>query len=161
MVEHTPRCVFPDWILSLGMQQQTVLMLGGRGPDGIAKVHPCKDVVRAYRGTVFKAAMYGRSLRWGEKADSFMSLDLIASTDWPRIVKAYFNVVDELPHHYHQHLLHGAQILGYKHPDMNMRHAWSWFYEKSCQDAHMNVETEPEMDARLSDWFQQHWTAEE
>lgn len=157
MNKHGPRCVFPEWIMGLTMQQQSVLMLAARGPDGIAKHHPCKDVVRAYRATVFKAALYGRALTWGEKADSFMSLDLIASESWGDVVKEYFRVVDELPHHYHMHLLHGAQILAYKHPDQRQRHAWLWFYQRACDDAHMNEETEQQMDGRLSDWFQEEW----
>lgn len=156
-----PRQVFPEWMTQLGMQQQSVLMLGARGPDGIAKIHPCKDVVRAYRGTVFKAAKYGRLLDWGEKADSFMSLDLLGNfSEWRQVVRNYFNVVDELPHHYHSHLLHGAQILGYKHPMMSFKAAWNFFYMTACDDAHMNAESEQEMDARLSDWDQQFWRDE-
>jgi hypothetical protein len=38
-----------DWMDDLPMQQQSVVVLATRGPDGVAKHHPCKDVVRAYR----------------------------------------------------------------------------------------------------------------
>jgi hypothetical protein len=154
--------VFPDWMAGLTMQQQSVLILAARGPDGIAKLHPCKDVVRAYRGTVLKAARYGRLLKWGEIADSFMSMDLIADRhSWMRIVKAFFGVVDSLPHHYYLHLAHGAEILGYKHPDIDVRGAWNWFYLKCCEDMHLTPETEDEMDARLSDWDQNEWEIDE
>lgn len=150
--------VFPEWMASLTMQQQSVLVLAARGPDGIAKVHPCKDIVRAYRGTVLKAARFGRLLRWGEIADSFMSMDLIADRhSWARAMKAFFEVVDSLPHHYYLHLAHGAEILGYKHPDLDVRAAWNWFYLKSCEDMHLTPETEEEMDNRLSDWNKEAW----
>ncbi len=160
-MKYPPRCVFPEWIFSLPMQQQSVLLLGSRGPDGIGKFHPCKDITRAYRATVFKAAYYGRALAWGEEADTFMALDLIAvDSEWQRIVKAYFDAIDGLPHHYHAHLTHGAEILGYKHPDEAQRRAWYYFYQESVRDAHMNPETEEEMDRRLGDWGQKHWDDE-
>ena len=46
-MRYPPRCVFPEWIFRLPMQQQSVLLLGSRGPDGVEKFHPCKDVTRA------------------------------------------------------------------------------------------------------------------
>jgi hypothetical protein len=100
MSEQDCLSVVPRWMNTLPLQQQSVMLLASRGPDGIAKHHPCKNVVRAYRGTVLLAARYGRPLRWGEKADTFMSLDRIARSElWDEDVKAYFDSVDQLPHH--------------------------------------------------------------
>ena len=45
--------VQPTWCTMLPLQQQSVLFLASRGPDGVAKVHPCKPVIIAYRATVF------------------------------------------------------------------------------------------------------------
>ncbi len=61
------KSVQPEWCRKLNMQQQSVLFLAGRGPDGIPKRHPCKTVHTAYRACVFQAAKYGRLLEWGEK----------------------------------------------------------------------------------------------
>lgn len=150
--------VQPTWMTTLTLQQQSVLMLASRGPDGTAKHHPCKDVIRAYRGTVLVAARYGRTLHWAESADTFMSLDLFADDDrWADAVTRFFSSLDGLPHHYILHLLHGAQILGYKHPDERFRGRWTSFYAESCDDMHMNRETEQQMDARLSDWDRAGW----
>lgn len=146
--------VQPDWCRALPLQQQSVLLLAARGPDGISKVHPCKAVVRAYRGTVLVAAARRRTLHWAEKADSFMSLDRFADQNrWRIDVDAFFDSVDELPHHYLMHLAHGAEIAGYKHPDERFRGRWLEFYFEVCHDAHMTGETEVEMDARLNDRF--------
>lgn len=154
----TSESVFPDWMATLPMQQQSVLVLAARGPDGVRKYHECKDVVRAYRATVLKAAYFGRSLAWGEGADGFMSMDVIADDlGWRNAVLRFFASVDELPHHYYLHLAHGAEILGYKHPDMRVRNAWRHFYEKCCDDMHVTPETEAEMERRLGDWGQAHW----
>jgi hypothetical protein len=150
--------VQPAWCRLLPIQQQSVLLLAARGPDGIAKNHPCKNVVRAYRGTVLVAAKYGRSLQWGEKADSFMSLDRIENEEhWEEDMLIFLHHVDELPHHYYLHLAHGAEILGYKHPDARMRDRWLIFYFAICRDMHLTAETEAEMDQRLGDWDREHW----
>lgn len=145
--------VQPEWCTSLPLQQQSVLMLAARGPDGIEKHHPCKNVVRAYRGTVLVAALRRRTLEWGELADSFMSLDRISDDElWADDMRAYFSSVDGLPHHYQMHLLHGAEILGYKHPDERFRKQWSAFYLLGVFDLHLSPESEEDMDARLNDF---------
>jgi len=156
--------VQPTWCLDLSLQQQSVLLLAARGPDGIAKSHPCKAIQRAYRGTVLVAAKFGRPLYWGEKADSFMSLDEIASWErWQYLVEDYLRFVDSLPHHFIMHLLHGAEILGYKHvaepgqPEGVMRQRWLYFYHQGCRDLHLAFETEAQMDDRLNDWGQKDW----
>lgn len=150
--------VQPEWCLNLTVQQQSVLLLAARGPDGIAKYHPCKDVHRAYRGSVLIAAKFGRPLNWGEKADSFMSLDMFSDiVFWEVKVEDFFKHADDLPHHYYMHLMHGAEILGYKHPDVRFRTRWHKFYLQCVEELHLTAETEAEMDARLGDWDRQEW----
>lgn len=150
--------VQPEWALALPIQQQSVLFLATRGPDGVAKFHSCKRVQRAYRASVLIAAKFGRPLKWGEKADSFMGLDEFADPEvWPDIIEDYFDNVDSLPHHFHMHLLHGVEILSYKHPDERFRSRWASFYLRGVQDLHLTPETEEEMDVRLSDWGRRFW----
>jgi hypothetical protein len=150
--------VQPEWCRLLPLQQQSVLLLAGRGPDGISKDHPCKDIQRAYRGTIFVAAKHGRLLEFGEKSDNFMSLDKFGDDlIWKDVCDRYFLTVDVLPHHYHLHLLHGAQILGYKHPDSRFRNRWLAFYLHGVRDMHLRPESIDEMDKRLSDWGRLHW----
>ncbi len=150
--------VQPRWCLALPVQQQSVLLLGARGPDGIAKAHPAKRIQRAYRACVLVAARYGRSLHWGEKADTFMCLEEFSdSAKWTHAVEQFFLHADDLPHHFYMHLIHGAEILGYKHPDERFRMRWHDFYRQCVKEFHLAPESEPEMDARLSDWERKHW----
>lgn len=150
--------VQPEWCRSLPLQQQSVLLLATRGPDGIEKFHPCKAVHVAYRACTLVAAKYGRELRWGEQADTFMSLDVFADeTRWREAVSMFFDAWDTLPAHYVKHFMHGAQILGFKHPDIRYRERWGTFYRRMAQEFHLNPEFEVEMDVRLGDWGQKHW----
>jgi hypothetical protein len=152
------RSVQPEWCLALPIQQQSVLLLAARGPDGIAKAHPAKRIQRAYRACVLVAARYGRSLSWNEKADTFMCLlEFSDSAKWTHAVEQFFLHADDLPHHFFMHLIHGAEILGYKHPDPRFRERWIDFYRQAVKDFHLTAETEQEMDARLSDWNRAFW----
>lgn len=140
------------------MQQQSVLLLAARGPDHTRKAHPCKTVHIAYRGSVLNAAKYGRPLEWGEKADSFMSLDVFADNErWAKAVDDFFDWNSELAHHYLLHLYHGTEILGYKHPDQRFRDRWLQFYLRACDAMHINPESEAQMDQRLGDWGRKFW----
>jgi hypothetical protein len=152
-------CVFQDWMFDLTMQQQSVLVLACRGPDGVAKFHPCKEIVCHYRATVLKAAYLGRPMLPGE-GDATTFMHLRALTDdkaWRATENGFFNSVDAIPHHYYMHLMHGAQIVGYKHPDDLFRKRWIGFYLRCCDDLHLYPEMEAHMDARLNDWDRQHW----
>jgi hypothetical protein len=150
--------VQPEWATELPLQQQSVLFLGARGPDNAPKFHPCKQVVIAYRATVFMAAKYGRPLIWGEKADTFMSLDVFADDErWTKAVDAWFDNNGDLPHHYLLHFYHGTEILGYKHPDFRFCERWKTFYLRACEAMHVNPETEEQMDLRLGDWDRRFW----
>ena len=152
------RSVQPDWCRTLTLQQQSVLLLASRGPDGVAKYHPCKKVQVAYRGCVLVAARTGRELAWGESSDAFMSLREFADdTTWAAAVYEFIDHHDSIPHHFTMHLMHGAEILAYKHPDSRFRDRWLHFYLTMARVLHMNPETEEEMDRRLNDWGREGW----
>lgn len=155
--------VFQDWMLKLTMQQQSVLVLACRGPDGVAKYHPCKEIVARYRASVLKAAYLGRAMKVDEGDDTtFMTMRYFSDDKhWDIMCGLYFDSVDSLPHHYHMHLMHGAQIIGYKHKSVTISKRWYNFYHRACQDLHLQPETEWAMDKRLSDWEQKFWDAAE
>jgi hypothetical protein len=152
--------VFQDWLLPLPMQQQSVLVLACRGPDGIAKFHSSKMVTTRYRASVLKAAYLGRPMKDGEVdgGGSFMTLmGFNSAKDWRAILNEFFEVSDDLPHHYYMHLMHGAEIIGYKHPDPLFRARWLDFYDCCCDDLHLRPETCEDMDERLNDWNRENW----
>lgn len=155
------RSVFPDWLLQLPLQQQSVLILACRGPDGINKFHPTKRILRAYRASILKQARTGRMTRVGEEGDSFMSLDDFHSDAyWENNCQVFFAQSDDLPHHYYMHLMHGTEVLAYKHPDAIFRYRWLSFYTDCCNDLHLFPENEKQMDMRLNDWGQLEWVNE-
>lgn len=150
--------VQPEWCVTLSLQQQSVLILASRGPDGVGKSHPCKAVQRAYRATVLVGARVGRLLEYGERCDSFMCLERFGIDGcWNEDVYRFFEDIDDLPHHYLLHLMHATEILGYKHPDIRFRKRWREFYTEFAKNMHLTIETEQEMDERLGDWDRKYW----
>lgn len=164
VLKSVQRSVQQSWALVLPMQQQGVLLLATRGPDGIAKDHPIKPIVQAYRATVLNAAHIGRPFSLDDvvenraPGDTFMTLEFFRRpADWAIVLDRFFRSIDNVSHHYLWHLAHGAQIIGYKHPDVRMRIGWRKLYFAMVEDMHLNPETEQQMDARLNDWGREGW----
>jgi hypothetical protein len=153
--------VFQEWMFPLPMQQQSVLVLACRGPDGIPKHHPSKGVVQRYRASVLKAARLGRVMLSDEnEGGDFLTLEHFTDDHhWSTLLRDFFENVDGIAHHYYMHLMHGAEIIGYKHPQNLFRDRWGQFYSLCCKNLHLPPESEGAMDARLSDWDRQHWAA--
>lgn len=74
---------------------------------------------------------------------------------WPKdmhdLLHHYLLSLDELPHHFQTHFMHGAEILGYKHHLPEVRQWWHECYLRLVEDMHLCIESEDAMNARLSD----------
>ena len=156
--------VLQPWVEELTMMKQTVLLSAIRGPDGVEKYDPSKLLLRWYRRCVLRSAL----LRGGTidnpydqlVGGSFMGPSITLPADrvelWPEmmqvdVVGSYLRVLDMIPHHFQLHLLHGAEIIGYKHPVPLIRGWWHRTYLRLVSDMHLFPETEGHLDLRLGD----------
>lgn len=137
-VKIVPGSVVKEWLSELSMMQQTVVLEMLRGCDGTSKNDPTKLIIRFLRKCVLHRAGNG----------SFMDVDM-------RIllcnVKEFFEDCDKYPLHFVMHLIHAAEVIGYKHPDKEVAEFWKNFYLDLCHTIHINPESEKEMDKRLRD----------
>lgn len=156
------KSVLQPWTQGISLMQQTVLMTAIRGPDGIGKYHPCKFLLRWYRRCILLSALDGTILdNPTEKVGGSFTGPSYDVIGWPmldewyspmdKVVGDYIKSLDELPHHFQMHFLHGVEILGYKHPDKIIRTWWGRVYIRLVNDLHLKPETEIEMDNRLGD----------
>lgn len=148
------RSVLQDWVAGLTFMQQTVLIAAVRGPDGMAKEHPVKTLLRWYRRCVLISAFDGKVLKtpYEPGGGSFTGpLDLTKDGHIDQYVGLYLKHLDTLPIHAHFHLLHAAEIVGYKHPDDDVKEFWRTFYVTAVNALHLHPESEEEMDRRLAD----------
>jgi len=157
--EKRKELVVPPWFIDLPIMQQSILMQATRGPDGVRKDHPIKNIHRVYRAAVLKAGYYGRMLEVGEAGDDFMSLEIFRfGSKWEDEVRDFFLYRDELPFHYVDHLRRAAQIVAYMHPNVTISQAFTYFYMKFCKMDSVKPETKAEMNRRLNDNDQELWT---
>lgn len=170
--------VIQTWVGKIPFMQQSVLMAAVRGPDTIHKDHISKQLNRFLRRSflysAFESAKAGRPttmwlphmpgggsftgpcsriyISWGGD-QNLVPEDMPAdvSLAMKHICNEYLLAVDEIPHHFHLHLMHASEILGYKHPDNHVRNFWCSFYYRLVNDSHLYPESEKLMDERLSD----------
>jgi hypothetical protein len=162
----SPQCTEPGpvtqtWVHGIPMMQQSVLLAAIRGPDGLAKYGGgAKMLLRWYRRCILLSAMDKRVLAnpIEPNGGSFTGPSLDGPDDvdhWSERMQVHVNdylrQVDALPHHYQLHFLHAVEILGYKHPDAEIRFFWNRLYERLVHDFHLWPETEEQLDSRLGD----------
>jgi len=133
-------CVLQDWVCELPLKQQTVLIVSLRGCDGKSKNDPTKFIVRELRKVV---------LRNADESSLFMKTDTLDVLDG--MIGEFLDDLDSYPIHFALHLCHAAEIVGYKHPDLETRDYWNDFYSCFCNTFHMNNESIDEFDKRLTD----------
>jgi hypothetical protein len=155
--------VLLPWTEEISFMQQSVLICALRGPDGIRKDHPVKVLCRWLRRSVLKSAFDGVELinPYSKGGGSFTGPCFTDEVrDLEHASELYLRHVDELPHHFQLHLMHAAEILGYKHPTEFTRNWWNRFYLMVVNDAHLFPESEALMDERLGD-TEKGWRARE
>jgi hypothetical protein len=155
--------VTQEWTHSLKLMQQTVLLTAIRGPDGVAKYHPSKYMLRWYRRCVLLGALDQNVFEnpYDPRGGSFTGPSyewhpaIPHEASWTDKMQPVFNEylrsLDELPHHFQLHFMHAAEIVGYKHPDRLIRDWWNYVYRELANDMHLEPETEEAMDFRLGD----------
>ena len=148
--------VIQDWVSSIPMMQQTVLLTAVRGPDGLPKYGNIKFLLRWFRRCVLLSAIDGKVLDnpFDENGGSFTGPS-VSETLWEpamdKLADGYLRDLDGIPHHFQMHFMHAAEIVGYKHPVYRIRIWWNRLYTRLVHDMHLFTESEKEMDERLGD----------
>lgn len=145
-----------NWIAKLSFQMQALLLTGMRGPDNNSKFNSAKCIVRYLRGVVIKPA--GGLKYFNGEDDDFSDFENDNDFMWGdyrqfhKYCDEFWNDHDEFPHHFIMHIVHCAQVVGYKHPNKRIRNKWIRFYNTACESFHMMPEMECEMCTRLNDF---------
>ncbi len=148
------------WTHDISMMQQTVLLAAIRGPDGTPKYGSgAKMLLRWLRRCVLLSAIDGEVLTnpYNPNGGSFTGPSIPEDevdhwTEGMQVhVMDYMRQVDALHHHFQMHFMHAVEILGYKHPDSDIRLFWYLIYLRLVNDLHLHPESKAELDARLGD----------
>lgn len=150
--------VLQEWVEGLSFMQQSVLLTCIRGCDGLPKRHVSKFILRWFRRCIIMLSAFDKCVLTDPhdpRGGNFTG-PIPKDRTLKDIAEEYLQSVDEVPHHFHMHLVHAAEIIGYKHPDANISGWWRTFYETCARDCHMRPETEEHMEYRLGD-VQHQW----
>lgn len=130
--------VLKDWVSeNCTWKQQTVLMCALRGPDSSEKESDAKALSRLLRKIILKNA---------DPNQSFMRLGNIKHT-----VPRFIDNIEHFPLHFVLHLAHAFEIIGYLHPEEDIRNTGQFIYFEIVKSFHMKPETIEEMNSRLAD----------
>lgn len=133
--------VIQEWLAdcNLTWKQQTVLLTSLRGFDGGSKSDIGKKLTRRLRKTILKNAA-------GTETTSFMKADMTLDE-----VEIFADDSGKYPMHFYMHVTHACEIIGYKHPDPDIREWFQNAYLIICRGVHMNPESSADCDFRLRD----------
>ncbi len=132
--------VFQEWLQTISWKQQTVIITGLRGCDGLSKYDPSKHISRSIRMAALKNA---------DTTTTYMKHDLF--DELLESAKKFIADLDKYPLHFVLHMAHACEIIGYKHPDDKTRETFNAVYNQIVWAMHLRPESKESMDHRLSD----------
>lgn len=155
--------VLQEWVNEIPLKEAGVVVMALRGPDGVRKEHPSKNVVRAFRAVTMVSGVTGRPLTLGEDVGEFMQMHRIGCPDpamWNETMRLFFAEWDSYNVHFLLHLMHAASIVGFRHPNEMIMKRWWDFYITGCGAAHLMPEVPHLIRYRLRSPPRDHWTTE-
>jgi hypothetical protein len=128
--------VLQDWFRTISFKMQSVVISAQRGPD----THHCKNI---------------KSITKWIRRNCQINADTSHSFMEERPLPTFEQVEKEIEFctvHYVLHLLHGLEIIGYKHPETEVRKKAMYFYTQIAGSIlHLTIETEAALNERLAD----------
>lgn len=126
-------CVLQEWILGLSWKKQTVLMECIRAPDSKISLR-FKQITTFIRSVVLKNA--------DPTTDFMLNAEL---PEYAGIVREF----ERLPLHMSHHIFMTLEVIGYDHPDEEIRRISFEFYQDGVHSQHLNIETKEEYENRM------------
>ena len=134
------KSVVQEWLSNdnISWKQQTVVLSTLRGCDGQSKEDLSKKLVRRIRSVVLYNA--------GASDTPFMIEDMTLEE-----IKQFAANCDKYPIHFYMHACFACEIIGFKHPDAEIKKWFNEAYLIMVHALHLKPETEEECDLRLID----------
>jgi len=138
----TRNSVLQDWVETLPLMQQTVLLVALRGCDVVPKRGAGKPHTKALRSVVLKNA---------DPASGFIGRDITGKAIVAEDAVGLFDMdgCECLPMHWTMHMVHAAEVVAYGHPDPEVSSAWMRFYLDAVNKLHLEPESKGSFNRRL------------
>ncbi len=143
MLKNPKRSVLQDWVMELPLREQGTLLTCVRGCDLVPKF-PLDSVVRRLVGSLRHAFLVPADPREVDKAPGCFFISKIPE-DWKPSELGHY------PQHWLSHVMHSAEVIGWRHPEQEIRCNFRDVYFKIVYSLHLNPETFPQFERRLSE----------
>lgn len=121
-----------------------MILAAQRGCDGVGKQDVTKPIMRAIRAVTL--VPYDARELFEPKGYMYFE-----PNSFNEAVAVVSKSMDEYPLHFILHMIHGLEVIGYKHPDHDVRLHFINAYRKLVRKFHMMPESEHDLDARLTE----------
>ena len=130
--------VVQSWVEELPLRMQSVMLLGLRGPDH-ERCPEIKKMTRWLRGLVLRPANPHNVVQFmrAEPPERIKEKSLI------------HRELEFVPMHYYTHLMHVLEVIGYRHPNEQIREHGLWLFFDMCRLLHLPPESDAEFSERL------------
>ena len=139
------RSVLRDWVMELPLREQGTLLTAIRGCDLTPK-YPLDSIERRLVAAVRYAVMVPADER---EVDSEPGCFMISKP--PAVDEFKPSALGHYPQHWVAHIMHAMEVIGWRHPDADLRTDWRSLYRKMVHSLHLNEETFDQMHERLSE----------
>jgi len=130
--------VIQPWLTEIPLRMQAVLLMATRGPD-TQRCPGIKEFTRWIRSVTFVPANPAN-------VAEFMKNDL---PDRIKEKSATHRELEFVTQHFYTHLMHGFQVIGYRHPNNAIRLHGFLLYEDMCRLFHLPAESKDDFEHRL------------
>jgi len=141
------KSVLQDWVMELPLRAQGTLLTSVRGCDDEPKQWSSKGVSyspgRRLTAFIRWCFMNPADLR---EVDSEEGAFMMSSPPMPFKPSEF----GHLPQHWYSHAMHSLEIIGYKHPSLDIRSKAYNLYYLMVDNMHLNVENSIQMIIRLT-----------
>lgn len=132
------KSVVKEWLSTASLQQQSAVLTCLRGCDGMYNADVSKKLVKKIRSLTLHNA---------KSSNAPFMIEEIDLDDVEEIAKD----CDKYPVHFYMHLCFACEIIGFKHPDNDIKAFFKEAYHILVNAIHLIPETEEECDLRLKD----------
>lgn len=147
-LDDRPRSVLQDWVLALPLRFQGTLLTAVRGCDLEAKHWVSTGVAyspgRRLTAFIRYCFMHAADLR---EVDSEEGAFFQSSPPYPFKPSEF----GHLPQHWYAHAMHALEVIGYHHPDAEIRDQAYLLYYRMVRNLHLRPESREEQWTRLTE----------
>jgi len=142
------RSVLQDWVMELPLREQGTMLTCVRGCDLEPKIWVNRGVAyspgRRLTAFIRWCFMVPADLREVDSQEGAFMMSFAPEPFKP-------SEFGHLPQHWYSHVMHALEVIGYRHPDFEVRSTAYALYASMASNLHLPVETMENMTKRLSE----------